>query len=179
MDAPKIVHHGMMTFIGISEQFRFNEGYEKCPKFWDEAYSKPYARLFKTMKAETAEEQAVLDNRIGEFALCRSIEGQDAFEYMICGEYQGGFLPENMTLLSLPESDWLEFKNRGPLPKSLQELNTFVHQTWMKEHEDLYQCRGYDIEMYSAGNPLSLDYECGIAIPITYKKSQKGLCGID
>ena len=179
METPKIVHHTAFTVIGFSQQFCFGEGYEKCPNFWHEEYSVRYEHLFKTMKAESPEEQAVLDNRIGEYAVCQALDGQQAFDYMICGEYKGGFVPENMKLITIPESDWLEFRNRGPLPKSLQELNTFVHQTWLKEHADQYQSLGFDIECYSAGNPKDADYECGIYIPIIHKKSSQTLCGID
>lgn len=159
---PVLVHHKALTVIGFSAVFRNNEGYEKCPKFWDEAYSRRYAHLFQSMMPENSEEQAVFDNHIGEYAVCHNLP----VKYMICGEYKGGIVPENMELCTVPESDWLVFKNRGPLPQSLQELNTYIHQVWFKEHDAEYQCCGIDIEWYSAGNPNDKNYECGIFIPV-------------
>lgn len=176
---PKIIHHNTFTIIGYSKVIPCGLGFEQCPKFWDEAYAGRFARLFKTMKAETPEEQAVLDNRIGEYAVCRRLEGQDAFSYMICGEYQDGNVPEGMQLDTIPESDWLEFRGQGPLPQGLQELNTFVHDVWMKEHDGEYKCRGIDIEWYSAGNPQSPDYEFGIFIPVVAQKNSRSICGLD
>lgn len=167
---PQLTHHKPFALIGFSEVFACNEGYEKCPQFWDEAYSARFSRLFKTMKAENPTEQAILDNRIGEYAVCHALEGDSSFEYMICGEYKGGHIPEDMKLATVPESDWLEFRNRGPLPKALQEQSTFVHQVWMKDHADEFQSLGFDIEWYSDGNPMSDDYEFGIFIPVICKK---------
>lgn len=174
---PTLTHHKSFTVIGFSEEFGFNEGYEKCPKFWEKAYSARFSRLFQTMKAETPEEQAVLENHIGEYAVCNAIEGKEAFKYMICGEYKGGDVPKGMELSTVPESDWLEFRSRGPLPQALQELNTFIHQVWMKEHSNEYQSRGIDIEWYSAGNPSAPDYECGIFIPVVKTSQKNSLCG--
>ena len=35
-----------------------------------------------------------------------------------------------LKLYRFPESDWAVFSARGPLPGSLQTLNTYVWQTW-------------------------------------------------
>ena len=35
-----------------------------------------------------------------------------------------------MKLYRFPESDWAVFSARGPLPGSLQALNTCIWQTW-------------------------------------------------
>ena len=41
-----------------------------------------------------------------------------------------GAVPEGLKLYRFPESDWAVFSARGPLPGSLQTLNTYVWQTW-------------------------------------------------
>ena len=169
---PVIRHHGTFTVIGYSIVIRNEEGFQKCPEFWDEQYARRFAHLFQTMKPETPEEQAVLDNRIGQYALCRCLksEGRDgAFEYMICGEYQGGTVPESMKLLTIPESDWAEFRCKGALPKSLQDLYAAAYGCWLKDHPE-YRELGINIEQYSPGNPAESDYECGLVIPV--KKAQ-------
>jgi len=35
-----------------------------------------------------------------------------------------------LKLYSFPESDWAVFSAKGPLPGSLQTLNTYIWQTW-------------------------------------------------
>ena len=71
-------------------------------------------------------EQALLENRIGRFAICE--QKADCFEYWIAGLYRGGAVPEGLKLYSFPESDWAVFSAKGPLPGSLQALNTYVWQ---------------------------------------------------
>lgn len=161
-------HKEAFTVIGFSESIRPEEGYTKCPEFWEREYSRKYRRLCETMRPETDEERAVLDNRIGMLALC--IEGSGDFEYMIAGVYQGGNVPASMKLYELPESDWVIFSTRGPLPGSLQRLNTEVWQKWFPGDGQAYEPNGSaTVEYYSAGDPRSDDYECGIWIPVKKK----------
>ena len=165
---PAISHHQDFTVIGYSIVIPNEESFRKCPEFWDEQYARRFARLLRTMQPETPEEQAVFDNRIGQYAVCRCLksEGRDgAFEYMICGEYMGGSVPEGMTLLTLPESDWAEFRCKGALPKSLQDLYAVAYDGWLKDHPE-YREFGINIESYTPGNPAGPDYECGLVIPV-------------
>ena len=165
---PAIRHHGAFTVIGYSVVIRNEEGFQKCLEFWNEQYARRFARLLRTMQPETPEEQAVFDNCIGQYAVCRCLksEGQDgAFEYMICGEYLGGPVPESMKLLTIPESDWAEFRCKGALPQSLRDLYAAAYGSWLKDHPE-YREFGIDIELYSPGNPAEPDYECGLVIPV-------------
>ena len=165
---PVIRHHGEFTVIGYSIVIPNEEGARKCPEFWNEQYARRFARLLRTMQPETPEEQAVFDNRIGQYAVCLCLksEGRDgAFEYMICGEYRGGPVPDGMKLLTIPESDWAEFRCKGALPKSLQDLYAIAYGSWLNGHPE-YREFGINIERYSPGNPAEPDYECGLVIPV-------------
>ena len=115
-------HKPAMTFIGFSTSIRLEEGYQKCPEFWDREYAQKYARLWQTMQPETAVEKAILENGVGLFAICDEKEG--SFEYWITGLYKGGEVPEGLKLYTFSESEWAMFSAKGPLPGSLQELNT-------------------------------------------------------
>ncbi|MGN0699501.1 MAG: hypothetical protein ACI4J8_00720 [Oscillospiraceae bacterium] len=75
----KYEHKKAMTFIGFSTSIRPEEGYVKCPEFWDKEYSRKYAKLWQTMKPETSIEKAILENQIGMYAICDEKEG--CFEY--------------------------------------------------------------------------------------------------
>ena len=48
-----------MTFIGYHTEIRPEEGYQKCPEFWDKEFAAKYARLWQTMKPETEIEKAI------------------------------------------------------------------------------------------------------------------------
>ena len=158
-------HKPAMTFIGFSTTIRPEEGYQKCPEFWDQAYARRFARLWQTMQPETPLEQAILDNGVGLFAICD--EGANAFEYWISGLYRGGQVPEGLKLYTFPESRWAVFSTKGPLPGSLQSLNTQVWQEWYPTEGQHYMGNGSAmLEVYSPGDMQSPDYECGIWVPI-------------
>lgn len=164
----KLEHKSAFSVIGFSTAIRPEEGYQKCPEFWDKAYAQKYQHLWQTMKPENDEEQAIFDNGIGTLALC--IEGDSGFEYMIAGVYQGGEVPAGMKLYDFPESDWMVFDTKGPLPASLQSLNTYVWQEWYPNEGQAFAPNGMaTVEYYSAGNPTAEDYECGIWIPVKEK----------
>ena len=161
-------HKTAMTLIGFSTTVRPGEGYIKCPEFWDKEYTQKYARLFETMIPETPTERAILENSIGMFGICD--EKEDGFEYWIAGLYKGGEVPEGLKLYTFPESDWAMFSAKGPLPGSLQTLNTYVWQEWYPNEGKKFMGNGNAmLEFYSAGDMQSPDYECGIWVPVERK----------
>ncbi|MDY3919507.1 MAG: GyrI-like domain-containing protein [Candidatus Limivivens sp.] len=163
-------HKRSMTFIGFSTSIRPEEGYQKCPEFWNKEYAGKYARLWQIMKPETPVEAAIFENNIGLFAICD--EKEDTFEYWIAGLYKGGEVPEGLKLYTFPESDWAMFSARGPLPGSLQELNTQVWKEWYPNEGQKFRSNGNAmLEVYSRGDMKSPDYECGIWVPL--RKNEK------
>ncbi len=154
-----------MTFIGFHTEIRPDEGYQKCPEFWDREYNGKYTRLWQTMKPETPIEEAILANGIGMFAIC-SCNG-NGFTYWIAGLYRGGEVPEGLKLYSLPASEWAVFTTKGPMPESLQTLNTWVWQEWFPTEGKKRQANDMaTLEVYSTGDPQSPDYESGIWVPV-------------
>ncbi len=154
-------HKPKMTFIGFSTTIRPDEGYVKCPEFWN----KEYARLWQTMKPKTAIEKSILENGIGMFAICEDKNG--SFNYWIAGLYQGGEVPEGMKLYTFPESDWAVFSAKGSLLSFLQNLNTYVWNEWYPSEGKQYMGNGNAmLEVYSTGDIQSSDYEYGIWVPV-------------
>ena len=155
----------LMTFIGYHTEIRPEEAYQKCPEFWDQEYNAKYARLWQTMQPQTPIEAAILANGIGMFAICA--ESEDGFDYWIAGLYQGGEVPEGLELYTFPASGWAVFTTKGVMPESLQTLNTSVWQEWVPTEGKQHEANGMaTLEAYSAGDPRSSDYECGIWVPV-------------
>ena len=76
--------------------------------------------------------------------------------------------------MTFPESDWAMFSAKGPLPGSLQSLNTQVWQEWYPNEGQKYMGNGNAmLEVYSAGDMRSPDYECGIWVPVCKKNDQR------
>ena len=79
----------------------------------------------------------------------------------------GGEVPEGLKLYTFPESDWAMFSAKGPLPGSLQALNTQVWQEWYPTEGQKYMGNGNAmLEVYTPGDMQSPDYECGIWVPV-------------
>ena len=158
-------HKPAITLIGYSTSIHPEEGYQKCQEFWNLEYAQKYARLWQTMEPETPVEKAILETGIGMFAICDEKEG--SFDYWIAGLYKGGEVPEGLKLFTFEESYWAVFSSKGPLPDSLQKLNTEVWQQWYPNDGKKYMGNGNAmLEVYSAGDMQSADYECEIWIPI-------------
>ena len=158
-------HKPAMTFIGYSTFIRPEEGYQKCPEFWEKEYAQRFARLWQTMQPENPLEAAILENGVGMFAICE--ERGDSFEYWIAGLYRGGEVPEGLKKRSFPEGDWAMFSAKGPLPGFLQALNAQVLQEWLPGEGRRYCADGKTmLEVYSPGDMRSPDYECGIWVPV-------------
>ena len=156
---------GALTFIGFHTQIRPEEGYRKCPEFWEKEYTAKYARLWRTMRPENALEAAILANGIGMFAICA--ESADGFDYWIAGLYGGGEVPAGLELCAFPAGSWAVFTTKGPIPDSLQALNTYVWQEWLPTEGIKRKADSKaTIEAYSAGDPQSPDYESGIWVPV-------------
>ena len=56
-------HKNKLTFIGFHTGIAPDEGYKKCPEFWDKEYNEKFVRLWQTMKPETPVGAANLSTR--------------------------------------------------------------------------------------------------------------------
>ena len=157
-------HKNELTFIGFHTEITPDEGAQKCPEFWDREFYGKYARLWQTMKPETPVETAILENGIGMYAICA--DDENGYSYWIAGLYKGGDVPEGLDLFTFPESDWAIFSEKGPLPQSLQSLDTQVWNEWAPNQKATYEIGASFLEIYSAGNPQSPDYEIGMWVPV-------------
>ena len=162
-------HKNEMTFIGFHTEIAPDEGNKKCPEFWDSEFNDKHARLWRTMQPETPVEAAILANGIGMYAIC--VDGENGFSYWIAGLYKGGGVPEGLELFTFPESDWAVFSAKGALPASLQALNAQVWDEWAPSVKKIYEIAPSSLEIYSAMNPQSPDYECGIWVPVKAKSN--------
>ena len=161
-------HKDELTLIGFHTAIAPEEGFKKCPEFWDREFSAKYARLWQTMKPETPVEAAILENGIGMYAICDG--GDNGPAYWIAGLYRGGEVPDGLELFTFPESDWAVFTEKGPLPGSLQSLNARVWSEWAPNVRQMYEIGASSLESYSAGDPRSPEYACGIWVPIKKKQ---------
>ena len=152
--------------IGFQRYFSADDPYGEIPKFWDEFFDE-YGQLFAGKKPESAEERAVVENSVGEFGVCIDDVGVDRFRYIIGGRYAGGEVLESMTLFEVPACTLAEFTAVGPLPQSLQSVNTYVFKEWLPGNPDYEMALPFNIEWYSiVGMKDDADYESGVWLPV-------------
>lgn len=156
--------------IGFERVFDSETAYVEIPKYWDEICEKYCTGIYAGKAPANACEQAIIDNCIGEYAVCIDDIGPGKFRYLIAGKYTGGEVPEGMTLVELPGGEWAKFKCVGALPDALQTLNTQVFNEWLPGNPD-YELRGmYNIEWYNCDiDKDQPNYESGIWLPVKRK----------
>lgn len=155
--------------IGFERIVSYDDAYEVIPKLWDEFAGQYMIPLFAKDAPETDIERAICTHMIGEYGVC--VTGTaGTFRYLIAGRYQGGEVPEGMSLCDIPALEWAKFRCLGPMPGALQAVNTKIFQEWLPENETYEIAADMDIEWYSQGDTTAADYESGIWVPVRKKQ---------
>ena len=166
----KIVKLFGMKLIGFQREFSMENSYEEIPKYWDELCEKYAYNVYAGNPPANAYEKALMDNCIGEYAVCIDDIGGDTFRYMVAGKYTGGEVPEGMALYEFPMGDWAIFECVGPIPESLQALNTRIFQEWLPNNPDYELSGNANVEWYDCtGEKDDPDYRSAIWIPVKRK----------
>jgi AraC family transcriptional regulator len=155
-----------MKVIGYERDFSYETAYKEIPKFWNEFSSK-----YCTNEKGNEEVQKVIEAcMIGEFGICiEDNSKKKEFQYMIAGRYNGSSVPVGMKIFEIPAVEWAKFKCTGPLPGSLQSVNTQIFKEWLPGNLDYEIAMGMNIEWYSNGDCSSSDYKSEIWIPVKKK----------
>lgn len=161
---------GSFRLLGFKREIPMDRGYELCPKFWDEIKEKYFIPLWNGKRPETDIERAIKECAIGLFGVC--IEGEadpGTFTYLAAGYYDGRPVPEGMDVVEIPAATWVMFRASGPLPGSLQTLNTQIFQEWLPGNQQYELAFPINLEVYS-DKEMGPDYESAIWLPVTEKE---------
>lgn len=154
-----------MKVIGYERSFSYETAYQDIPKFWNEF---PYNCDNEQNNEEI--QKVIKECVIGQFGICIEDKStQKQFHYMIAGIYDGRSVPEGMKIFAIPALKWAKFKCIGPLPGSLQSVNTQIFKEWLPGNPNYEIATGMNIEWYSNEDCSSFDYESEIWIPVKKK----------
>lgn len=158
----KIEKQDSFKIIGFSKRIKMDHGFEECPKLWDEIMSKYFTKLNDGSEIS----QAIMENCIGEYAVCIDNPEQQSFVYVVGGLFRGTTVPEGMEVYDIPACQWAKFPCFGPMPDAIQNTTTKIMKEWLPNSQ--YTCDGsIYIEWYSKGeNKDSSDYESAVWIPV-------------
>lgn len=168
----KITKMFPLKVIGFQKIFSSEDSYERIPEFWDEICAEYAANVYAGNPPANAYEKALMDNCIGEYAVCIDDVGGGSFRYLIAGRYAGGEVPEGMELYEFPMTDWAVFDCVGPIPESLQSLNTKIFREWLPGNPDYELNGGASVEWYDCvnGNKTDADYHSAIWLPVKKRR---------
>lgn len=153
--------------IGFQRMMPMDRGYELCPKFWDEIKEKHLTPLWDGKRPETDIERAIKECVIGLFGVCIENEkNPGTFSYLVAGYYDGRPVPEGLEVVEIPAAAWAMFRAVGPLPGSLQTLNTQIFQEWLPGNGQYELAFPINLELYS-DKEMGPDYESYIWLPVT------------
>lgn len=140
---------------------------QDIPKFWDASVGP----LWTGKEPETPLEKAVRACSIGEFGVCVDDCGcAGKFRYLIAGKYDGREVPEGLAVYTLPTLERAKFRCSGPMPESLQAMNTKIFREWLPGNTEFEIAWNANIEWYSMEKPTdAADYESEIRIPVKRK----------
>ena len=160
-----------IKLIGFQKVFDMDTSYSEIPKFWDELCEKYANNVYAGNPPANAYEKALMDNCIGEFAVCIDDVGGDKFRYLVAGRYTGGEVPEGMVLYEFPMAEWAIFDCIGPIPTALQSLNTRIFREWLPGNAEFELSGNATIEWYDCinGEKTDADYHSAIWLPVKRK----------
>ena len=145
----RIVEKAPFTVVGIRRRFNADTSYQEIPKFWNELMSKG-----KTCPV------------MGMFGVCMDMNGKD-FDYWIADNYvPWDDIPEGCEWTVIPGGLWAQFKCKGPLPDSLQSVNTQIWSEWLPTLKGYTLAGNYSLEVYGPPAENPEDYESYIWIPL-------------
>ena len=156
-----------MQMIGLERIFSYDTSYQDIPKFWCEFCSRYCTQDTPASPEEQAIRQTIAECIVGEFGVCvEDIDDGEHFHYYIAGAYQGGAVPEGMSVFEIPASEWAKFNCIGRIPQNLQTVNTRIFSEWLPGNQEFEMSMPMNIEWYSGGDTNSDDYVSAIWIPV-------------
>lgn len=102
----------------------------------------------------------------GEFGLCLDSDGKE-FDYWIADNYVPcEEIPAGCEWTRIPGGLWAQFPCKGPLPHSLQSVNTQIWSEWLPALKGYSLAGNYSLEVYGPPVENPEDYMCYIWIPL-------------
>ena len=143
----KIVEKAPFTVMGIKKRFNAETSYKEIPEFWGEWMSD-----MKGLK--------------GTFGICTDMDGKN-FDYWIADLYlPWEDIPEGCCTYQIPGGLWALFRCEGPLPDSMQKVNTQIWSEWLPTLQGYTLAGNYSLEFYLPPAKEPADTVSYICIPL-------------
>ena len=142
-----IMEKAPFTIVGTRRCFQNETSYREIPKYWRE-----WTKDRKGLK--------------GMFGVCMDMDGKE-FDYWIADLYAPWEeIQEGCETYQIPGSYWAQFVCRGPLPDSLQKVNTQIWAEWLPSLQGYELAGNYSMEFYMPPSENPADTINYIWIPL-------------
>ena len=129
----RITKKEAFTVLAASAEFSYENAKQAVPSFWQEHYTSGKGKYVCGMFGINIDPQM----------------GNEKFEYLIADIYNPSVdIPNGLTVKTIPAFTWAVFPCKGPLPQSLQDINTKIFSEWLPALQDYEFAAGYCVEMY-------------------------------
>lgn len=133
----RIVKKEAFTILGVSKEFNYENAKQEIPAFWQEHYASGNGKYVCGMFGINIDPQM----------------GNEKFEYLIADVYHpAADIPNGFVVKTIPAFTWAVFPCKGPMPSSLQDVNTKIFSEWLPALRDYEFAAGYCVEMYDAAD---------------------------
>lgn len=155
----KIEKKEAFTVIANAKTFSYEGAKELVPQFWQEHYQSGKGKTVMGWYGINIDENM----------------GHDTFEYLIADPYNPYMeVPEGFITKTIPEFTWAVFPCVGPMPDTLQNVNTKIFTEWLPALKEYEFAAGYCVEYYDdptkyPNRTQDEKYYCEIWIPIKKK----------
>lgn len=157
----KIEKMDAFKIIGMERMFSYENSYAEIPVFWTE-YCTKYCEKYSKILGGSC--------NIGKYGVCiEDTNRTKQFAYMIGGDYHDEIVPDGLMVAEIPPQTWAKFECTGPLPASLQSVNTRIFHEWLPGNPKYEIAAGFNIELYTEGDTSSQDYISEIWVPVKEK----------
>ncbi len=146
--------------MGIKQRFTYENAFDEVPKYWGK-----WQKQYQKQCLETTV-------NMGKYGISVDAgKNGQMFEYYIAGDFDAAHVNNEWEILEIPALEWVKFSCIGPMPTSLQSLNTRIFNEWLPGNKVYEISAGYNIEVYKPGDINDINYTCEIWLPV--KKIEK------
>ena len=143
----QIVEKAPFTIVGVRRRFCAETSYREVPEFWKEWMS----------------DRKGLE---GMFGLCTDKDGKN-LDYWIADLYKPWeHIPDGCETYLIPGGLWALFPCKGPLPDSMQKVNTQIWTEWLPALQGYTLAGNYSMEVYLTDAKDPADAVRYICIPL-------------
>ena len=143
----RIVEKAPFTVVGFRKRFSAETSYSEVPAFWND-----WTKDMRGIK--------------GMMGLCSDMDGK-TFDYWIADLYlPWEDIPAGCETYQIPGGLWAQFKCVGPLPDSMQKVNTQIWSEWLPSLQGYALAGNYSLEFYMPPADDPTDTVSYIWIPI-------------